>query len=156
MRDMLECTYFSISSQANRQIRYAVNGRQEEQERERAKRLEREKRREEEWSSNLGWVWIQLLRLRLRFFTFFFFFSCCCALNQGTTATVHMNSSRQLLTFQLFYQFCGPVNSARDPQISLLSNFFIKIGSHITIHIFKNYFVTVFSVFSFQFSVSAK
>ena len=43
------------------------------------------------------------------------------------------------------------MNSARDPQISLLNNFFIKIGSHITIHIFKNYFATVFSVFSFQF-----
>ena len=43
------------------------------------------------------------------------------------------------------------MNSVRNPQILLLSNFFIKIGSHITIHIFKNYFVTVFSVFSFQF-----
>ena len=29
----------------------------------------------------------------------------------------------------------------------------IKNGSHGTIHIFKNYFVTVFSVFSFQFSI---
>ena len=28
-------------------------------------------------------------------------------------------------------------------------------GSHNTIHIFKNYFALVFSVFSFQFSVSA-
>ena len=31
----------------------------------------------------------------------------------------------------------------------------IKNGSHGTIHTFKNYFVTVLSVFSFQFSVSA-
>ena len=31
----------------------------------------------------------------------------------------------------------------------------IKNGSHDTIHTFKNYFATVFSVFSFQFSVSA-
>ena len=38
-----------------------------------------------------------------------------------------------------------------DPQISLFSNFFIKNKSHGTIHIFKNYFATVFSVFSFQF-----
>ena len=38
-----------------------------------------------------------------------------------------------------------------DPQISLFSNFFIKNGSHGTIHTFKNYFATVFSVFSFQF-----
>ena len=31
------------------------------------------------------------------------------------------------------------------------NNFFIKNWSHNTIHTFKNYFVTVFSVFSFQF-----
>ena len=31
----------------------------------------------------------------------------------------------------------------------------IKNGSHGTIHVFKNYFATVLSVFSFQFSVSA-
>ena len=33
-----------------------------------------------------------------------------------------------------------------DPQISLFSNFFIKNGSHDTIHTFKNYFAIVFSV----------
>ena len=38
-----------------------------------------------------------------------------------------------------------------DPQITLFSNFFIKNGSHGTIYTFKNYFATVFSVFSFQF-----
>ena len=38
-----------------------------------------------------------------------------------------------------------------DPQISLFSQFFIKNESHGTIHTFKNYFATVFSVFSFQF-----
>ena len=32
------------------------------------------------------------------------------------------------------------------PQITLFSNFFIKNGSHSTIYIFKNYFVTVFLV----------
>ena len=36
-----------------------------------------------------------------------------------------------------------------DPQIPLFSNFFIKNGSHSTIHTFKNYFAIVFSVFSF-------
>ena len=41
-----------------------------------------------------------------------------------------------------------------DPQISLFINFFIKNGFHGTIHIFKNYFVTVF--FSFQFSAVSK
>ena len=38
-----------------------------------------------------------------------------------------------------------------NPQISFFINFFIKNGSHNTIHTFKNYFATVFSVFSFQF-----
>ena len=33
-----------------------------------------------------------------------------------------------------------------DPQISLFNNFFIKNRSHDTIHTFKNYFATVFSV----------
>ena len=37
-----------------------------------------------------------------------------------------------------------------DPQISLFNNFFIKNGSHGTIHTFKNYFVTVFLAFSFS------
>ena len=37
--------------------------------------------------------------------------------------------------------------------VHILKN--IKNGSHSTIYTFKNYFATVFSVFSFQFSVSA-
>ena len=37
------------------------------------------------------------------------------------------------------------------PQTPLFINFFTKNGSHNTIHTFKNYFATVFSVFSFQF-----
>ena len=37
-----------------------------------------------------------------------------------------------------------------DPQILLFNNFFIKNGSHGTIHIFKNYFATVFLVFNFN------
>ena len=40
-----------------------------------------------------------------------------------------------------------------DPQISFFSNFFIKNGSHDTIHTFKNYFATVFFSFQFQFSI---
>ena len=44
----------------------------------------------------------------------------------------------------------GLVYCSRDPQISLFSNFFIKNESHDTIHTFKNYFVTVFLVFSFS------
>ena len=33
-----------------------------------------------------------------------------------------------------------------NPQILLFSNFFIKNGFYSTIHIFKNYFTTVFSI----------
>ena len=42
----------------------------------------------------------------------------------------------------------GPVHYSWDPQVVLFNKIFIKTGSHSTIHIFKNYFVTVFSVFS--------
>ena len=42
----------------------------------------------------------------------------------------------------------GPVHYSQDPQIALFSNFFIKNRSHGTIHTFKNYFTTVFSVFN--------
>ena len=55
----------------------------------------------------------------------------------------------------------SPVNSARvhclwDPQTLLFNNFFIKNESHSTIHTFKNYFTTVFSIFGFQFSIFSK
>ena len=55
-----------------------------------------------------------------------------------------------LLTF--LCEQCTPmglVHYSRDPQTLLFSNFFIKNGSHGTIHTFKNYFATVFSIFSF-------
>ena len=44
----------------------------------------------------------------------------------------------------------GPLYCLQDPQISLFNNFFIKNGSHNTIHTFKNYFAIIFSVFSFN------
>ena len=60
---------------------------------------------------------------------FFFFF-----LERGVSmALCHTNRFRVL--------FIRPTNI-------FFSNFFIKNGSHITIHTFKNYFATVFSVFS--------
>ena len=48
------------------------------------------------------------------------------------------------------------VHCLRDPQTSFFNNFFIKNKSHGTIHTFKNYFATVFSVFNFQFSTVSK
>ena len=78
-----------------------------------------------------GAVWIQL-KLRLRFLRFFFFFF--------STHICWLFHGKQYI-HALF----------TDPQIPFFSNFFIKNWSHSTIHIFKNYFATVFSVFSFQF-----
>ena len=48
------------------------------------------------------------------------------------------------------------VHCLRDPQTSFFNNFFIKNKSHRTIHTFKNYFPTVFSIFNFQFSAVSK
>ena len=42
----------------------------------------------------------------------------------------------------------GLVHCSQDPQTSFFNKTFIKNGSHGTIHTFKNYFTTVFSVFS--------
>ena len=75
-------------------------------------------------------------------FCFFFF----CQLQQETAVTVQWIVAALFLLFRLFITSMGLVYCSWDPQISLFSNFFIKNGSHDTIHIFKNYFATVFSV----------
>ena len=55
------------------------------------------------------------------------------------------------MTFQpLFSTPMGPVHCPWDSQILLLNNFLIKNMSHGTIHTLKNYFTTMFSIFSFQ------
>ena len=71
--------------------------------------------------------------LMLRFLCFFFFFFV-----QPTI--VDRSSVNSTL-----------VHCSRVPQTQLFINFFIKNGSHSTIHTFKNYFATMFLVFSFQF-----
>ena len=84
-----------------------------------------------------GWVWICVCCVHVCcnvcfsfFFSFFFAFSC-----KGWLF------NREQFIRVLF----------TDPQILLFNNFFIKNGSHDTIHTFKNYFIIVFSVFNFQF-----
>ena len=77
-------------------------------------------------------VWIELISAASAFPQFFFFFS-----------------------FQPQWLTRSSVNSAlvhcsRTPQTLFFINFFIKNGSHSIIHTFKNYFATVFSVFSFN------
>ena len=87
-----------------------------------------------------GAVWIPLFCVTFStmrvFLLFFFLFS----LFFFASAATFDQFSREQCTDVLF----------TNPQISLFSNFFIKNGSHDTIHIFKNYFATAFSVFNFN------
>jgi len=70
------------------------------------------------------------LRFKFAFFSFFlFFFTSAVVVDQSAVNSIFVHYS----------------------QISLFNNFFIKNESYDTIQSFKNYFVTVFSVFSFQF-----
>ena len=97
-------------------------------------------------------VWIRIISHPPLTFTFwrFFFFLLLCTLF-GRQRLLFMNSSRRLLTFQpSFISYVSPVDSARDPQTSIFSNFFIKNWFHGIIHTFNNYFATVFSVFNFN------
>ena len=90
----------------------------------------------------LGWSCVYICEFTFCSF-FFFFFSCVSESNAATVHALFMNSSHKGWLF----------NSEKciralftDPQISLFNNFFIKNGFHGTIHTFKNYFATIFSV----------
>ena len=85
-------------------------------------------------------------------FFFFFFFSRVYETCSYCSCTVH-EQQPQNLTFLTFFSRCALF---MDPQISFFSNFFIKNGSYGTIHTFKNFFVTVFFNFQFQFSALSK
>ena len=56
--------------------------------------------------------------------------------------------------FELVLPVCIFVSGSRvlftGPTSTLFSKIFINIGSHSTIYTFKNYFITVFSIFSFS------
>ena len=93
-------------------------------------------------------VWIHVCYvLCFCVFPFFFFFTPFPPTG-GTVHVQYMNSSHNFWPF-FHEQYIRALFT--DPQISFFINFFIKNESHSTIHTFKNYFVTVFSVFSFQF-----
>ena len=70
--------------------------------------------------------------------------------------TRNVRKSRfSLHLWSMFYAFLSesifsvsPVHCSQNPQVPSFSNFFFKIESHGTIHIFKNYFAAIFSVFS--------
>ena len=78
----------------------------------------------------------------LRFAFFLFFFSFLHAFQ-----TFRGQANSRVLFGPVFFYFS--VNQwvralFMNPQISFFINFFIKNGSHSTIHTFKNYFATVF------------
>ena len=81
------------------------------------------------------------LRFTSYVFVFFFFFFFT---RFGLTRLLFMYCS--LNSNRLFHSKQCISVLFMDSQISLFSNFFIKNGSHGTIHTFKNYFATVFSV----------
>ena len=87
-----------------------------------------------------------LEKLHFRSFHFFFFHAFLeecgyCLMNSDEQQPQMLTFSREQYIRVLF----------TDPQISFFINFFIKNGSHGTIYTFKNYFITVISVISFQF-----
>ena len=95
--------------------------------------VERQERSSASLDSNYCGIWVFVLRFSLFFFSFFLFFC----------------SARICWLFHGEQCICALFT---NPQIPLFSNFFIKNGSHGTIHTFKNYFATVFSVSVFSFS----
>ena len=61
-------------------------------------------------------------------------------------ACIEISAYLRLVFYPVGLVFTGPISMK-------FSKFYFKTGSHDTIHIFKNYFATVFSAISFQFSI---
>ena len=99
-------------------------------------------------SFKLVLVWIQHL-LRCVFSVAFFFFW---HVFKEIVRLLFMHCSWTAATLfdfsTLVSTSMGPMNNARDPQISHFNNFFIKNWSHNTIHSFKKLFY--YNVFSFS------
>ena len=96
-------------------------------------------------------IYIHYLLLRVRLeprcvFFFFFFFHAFFP----TSSTVYVRYINSNCNF--WPVFCEQYICAlfTEQQISFFIKFFIKNRSYSTIHTFKNYFITVFSVFSFN------
>ena len=75
---------------------------------------------------------------------------------------LHFSTFRDKFYYSSLFTHCSRTvhkthNYFIDPQLLYSEKkIYIKNGTHSTIQTFKNYFATVFSVFNFQFSVSAK
>ena len=90
------------------------------------------------YSIRLDWAYVFT---GLHFLAFFFFFSCVSGSNAATVHALFINSSCKSW---LFHGKQCTRALFMDLQIPLFSNFFIKNGSHDTIHTFKNYFAQCF------------
>ena len=97
-------------------------------------------------------IWIQRFSLNPAVrFPLFFFFSFFFSRISGREETKFTVYETNVTVHALFWYCLCTVHGIHSYFIQ--KN--IKNGSHSTIYTFKNYFVTVFSVFSFQFSISA-
>ena len=102
-------------------------------------------------SMHLGRI-ISILHLRFWHFTPFILFYFIFSVEKHVNIDLLVGPTTSLTTKFALEWHCsvGPVHCSWDLQTYFFNNFFIKNGSYGTIHIFKNYFVIVFSVFSFQ------
>ena len=90
-----------------------------------------------------GFNLILRLRFATRFQSFFFFFFFFLRMNSDFTV------QETIFTVHVLFCHCICIVYHCSSTVHTLKN--IKNGSHDTIYTFKNYFATVFSVFSFQF-----
>ena len=103
---------------------------------------------------DLNWAYLRL-HFTLSRFLIFFFFMLEVGFMWGTDLPVGLVFCAQdplaLWTSTHWSEmalFVGPVHCSRDPQTSFFTHTLFKNRFYSTVHIFKNYFVTVFSVFS--------
>ena len=83
----------------------------------------------------------------------FYFIEKCISCGNVSVSGSHALCMRSTtsLTSKIFTEMCllvGLVHYSRDLQTFFFNKIFIKNRSHGTIHTFKNYFATVFSIFS--------
>ena len=100
------------------------------------------------------------LHFPLFFFLFFFLLRSTPSHGMLSISGSHALYTRPTTTLTVKFPLklhysVGPMHYSRDPQASFFNKIFIKNGSHSTIHTFKNYFATIFSVFS-KISISKR
>ena len=101
----------------------------------------------------MGAIWIEII-LAFAFAFLFLFLFFTRSMNTAASGSRALCMGPTPLSTSTHWPCYSTASGSRvlftGPTISIFSNFFIKNWSHDTIHIFKNYFVTMFSVFSFS------